>query len=79
MTVTARSMEVAQFMMTALHERDSVPTMREICEHFGWASLNSAQTHFDSLVAGGVIEKLRGKARGYRFKDRAHFKSAEGM
>ena len=42
------------------------PTRKEICERFGFASHNAAQSHLEALARLGAISIRRGTARGIR-------------
>ncbi|MDA0824033.1 MAG: transcriptional repressor LexA [Proteobacteria bacterium] len=42
------------------------PSVREIQEEFGFKSTATVREHLDALVAGGELEQLSGKDRGYR-------------
>lgn len=43
-----------------------VPSRREISNHFGWVSANSAHEHLMRLQDGGYIEIAEGKSRGIK-------------
>ncbi len=40
------------------------PTMREICNAFGWSSLNTCNDHIRALVRKGYIRRIPNVARG---------------
>lgn len=42
------------------------PTMQEICDSFGWKSINAADTHIKALVRKGALLKAPTKSRGIR-------------
>ena len=48
---------VYDFMREFFRENDQLPPCRVIADKFGFASLNAAQTHLDSLARRGLIEK----------------------
>lgn len=66
---TARQLELHQFMILYQHEHSMPPTLREICEAFGWSSTNSAKEHLRYLEQKGLVKHVKGKkcglARGY--------------
>ncbi|MEM8886049.1 MAG: transcriptional repressor LexA [Planctomycetota bacterium] len=47
------------------------PTVREVQEQFGFRAVQSAREHLERLVEEGRLDKLPGRARGYRLPDRA--------
>ena len=60
--VTLRQYNVLAYI-TAYYEQEGVPpTLTEICEAHGWASLNAAQTHCKALEKRGLLRKTK---RGY--------------
>ena len=42
------------------------PTVREVQERFEFRSVQTARQHLETLVAEGRLDKVNGKARGYR-------------
>ncbi len=40
------------------------PTLRELCEEFGWSSTGTARDHIRALVRKGLLEAAQGRARG---------------
>ena len=54
---TAMQWAVMGFMYAFRADEDRLPTRPEISSHFGWRSVNSADTHINSLVVKGFIEK----------------------
>jgi repressor LexA len=59
-----------QSVLTFLENRqecgDPPPTVREICEHFGYGSTRSAADHLDALKKKGVVTREHKSARGLR-------------
>lgn len=62
LALTQRQADVLAYIKKHLKASDVPPTMREISEHFGWASHNSAQHHLMALHAAGAVRKTN---RGY--------------
>ncbi|MBN1347531.1 MAG: transcriptional repressor LexA [Phycisphaerae bacterium] len=62
-TLTPRQRNVLDFILD--RRRDgSVPTVREIAEHFGFSSPNAAAQHLKLIEKKGYIRLLKGRARG---------------
>jgi len=55
---------VLRFMRERLTAGDP-PTVREVQEEFGFHAFQTAHEHLERLVAGGLLAKRSGKARGY--------------
>jgi len=53
---------IEQFILT----EGMPPTRGEISYHFGWSSINAAQTHLKRLHKAGYIHITPGKARAIR-------------
>lgn len=51
--------KVLRFVQKHTLEQGLPPTRQEICTHFGWSSLNSANTHIDALWQLGMLRKPR--------------------
>lgn len=57
--------EVYDFVVSFRGDKGVPPTRGEICEHFGWVSLNAADQHLKLIEKKGYLRLLRGKrARG---------------
>lgn len=48
---------VMGFLYAFHRQEDRLPTRPEICAHFGWRSVNAADSHITFLIAKGFIEK----------------------
>jgi repressor LexA len=59
---TDRQLEIFQFIRE--RSRPSGPTIREIMDHFGFASPNGAMCHLVALERKGLIRRHAGQARG---------------
>ncbi len=55
---------VLKFLVDFNAEYGFPPTIRELCRHFGFKSLNTAHFHLRSLERKGYIEVHPGKGRG---------------
>jgi repressor LexA len=56
--------QVFEFLINFNVEHGFPPTIRELCHHFGFKSLNTAHFHLRSLEKKGYIEVHSGKGRG---------------
>jgi repressor LexA len=56
--------KILQFLMDFNAEHGFPPTIRELCAHFGFKSLNTAHFHLRSLEKKGYIQVHPGKGRG---------------
>lgn len=63
--LTERQKEIFDFILTSVREQGFIPSMREICEAFGFASTNSVHTHLNALAKKGYISRRPGKARSF--------------
>jgi repressor LexA len=63
-TLTKRQGEVLRFIMDRQRRAGSIPTVREIAEHFGFSSPNAAAQHLRLIEKKGYIQLLKGRARG---------------
>lgn len=62
---TQAQLEVHAFML-AFHEREGVwPSLREICDEFGFASTNSAHAHLVALKRKGLARQRPKCMRGW--------------
>ena len=53
--LTARQTEVLSFIVSHQAQTQRPPTRAEISTHFGWGSINSAETHVRALAKKGAI------------------------
>lgn len=58
--------EVLGFIAERIAAQGWPPTVREICEHFGWVSSNTAFCQLAALEKKGAIERLPNAARAIR-------------
>ena len=69
--LTKKQTRVLAFIQ-ARQESGMSPTMREICDHFGFRSPNAATDHVKALRRKGYLaENPRGKARNFQIIERA--------
>ena len=64
--LTARQLEVLNFIRKALEEHGLPPTRSEIAEALGFRSANAAEEHLRALARKGAIELRPGASRGIR-------------
>jgi len=62
--LTERQRQVLDFIRSSLGDRGIAPTLREIAEHFGFASTASAQKHVDELEKKGWLIRRKHRRRG---------------
>jgi len=62
--LSSKQGEVLTFLMDFTAEYGFPPTVRELCDHFGFKSLNTAHFHLRSLEKKGYIQIHPGKGRG---------------
>lgn len=55
--ITRRQAEFLAFCIEWLLERHTVPTLRSICDHFGFRSTNGASDHIAALQAKGFLRR----------------------
>lgn len=53
--ITATQRSVLDFVRSSIEKRGISPTLREICEHFGWSSLDAARAHVAALKRKGAL------------------------
>ncbi len=53
--VTEQTLDVLVFIISHLVETQRVPSMREICERFDWASKTAAHKHCHTLAQKGFL------------------------
>ena len=64
--LTERQKEVLSFIRQFITKEGVSPTVREVAQHFGFASPLSAQLHINALLKKGLITKTPLKARNIR-------------
>ena len=63
MPLTQRQQEILKFIESYLETRGYSPSMEEIADHFGIASLNAIHKHLRVLQERGFIRRLSNRAR----------------
>lgn len=61
--LTGRQQEIFDYILNSLREEGVIPSVREICDAFGFASTNAVNSHLDALVRKGYISRRSGQAR----------------
>ena len=67
---TRRQLDVLEFVAAHLGSAGYPPTLREICDHFGWSSLVSASNHLAALERRSLIERKPEISRGLRITEK---------
>lgn len=65
-TLTKRQQEVLDFVRDTVQRDGTSPTLREICEHFGFASPKAAADHLRALERKGALARQARRARSLR-------------
>jgi repressor LexA len=65
-TLTKRQQEVLDFVRNTQATLGTSPTLREICEHFGFRSPKAAADHLTALQRKGALARLARRARGLK-------------
>jgi repressor LexA len=63
-SLSGKQEQVLEFLINFNTEHGFPPTIRELCQHFGFKSLNTAHFHLRSLERKGYIQVHPGKGRG---------------
>ncbi|MCC8190387.1 MAG: hypothetical protein LIP77_07085, partial [Planctomycetes bacterium] len=61
--LTPRQQDIFDFILTSLREDGAIPTVREICQAFGFSSTNAVNSHLEALTKTGYINSRPGAAR----------------
>ena len=64
--LTFRQGEVLAFIVTFTAREKWSPTRREISDHFGWRTINAAETHVKVLVKKGYLKVRDGAWHAHR-------------
>ena len=64
--LTARQLQIFDFISTQILEQHRAPTRAEIAHHFGFRSANAAECHLRALANHGVVSLDRYTSRGIR-------------
>lgn len=69
LALTKRQREILAFLRSYLEEHGCSPTLEEIADHFGLASLNGVYKHLQLLEERGAIKRLSNRARSIQLID----------
>lgn len=61
--LTKRQKEILDFILDSFRNEGFIPSVREICDAFGFASTNAVVCHLDALARKGYIARRPGTAR----------------
>jgi len=64
-----RLISILIFIDQQQRQYGSPPSIREICEHFYYASTSVGNHWLDQVEKSGLIERIHGRARGIRITD----------
>ena len=65
--LTARQAQIFKWIKDKIN-RGVPPTVREICDHFGWSSTNAGTGFLRQLESKGYIYRIPGKSRNIRLR-----------
>ncbi|WP_339867513.1 transcriptional repressor LexA [Pseudohongiella nitratireducens] len=69
--VTNRQSDILAFCTERWEAGECLPSLREICAHFGYASTRAAADHLNALKAKGYLADDTQHKRGYRLTEKA--------
>jgi len=72
MPLTKRQKQILDYLEEFLTSREYSPTLEEIADHFGMASLNGVYKHLKVLEEKGFIKRLSNRARSIQILQREH-------
>lgn len=75
--LTQRQLEILQFIHEQSQENGYWPSIREMQQHFGFASTNAVMGHLRALERKRVISRIHGQARTFKITDRSYLPEAE--
>ncbi len=61
--LTPRQQEIFEYILRSLREEGVIPSIREMCDAFGFSSTNAINTHLEALAKKGYINRRPGTAR----------------
>ncbi|HLG20403.1 MAG TPA: transcriptional repressor LexA [Bdellovibrionota bacterium] len=70
MDLTDIQKKVLEYIEREVGEGGTAPSLREICHHFRFNAVGTAQDHVRALIQKGYLERDSGKARGLRLAGR---------
>lgn len=66
--LTKRRIEILDFIINFKNTKNQMPTVREICKHFGFKSTNGVYEHLKALERDGYLDLESNKARNISLK-----------
>src|SRR6478609_11895640 len=64
--LTKRQSEIYSYIQECQHEDGVIPTLQEICEHFGFKSINAAREHLRLIERKGLLVRSPGQPRAIK-------------
>src|ERR1041384_7088905 len=64
--LTLRQSEVYTFIQERLRTEGVIPTLQEICQRFGFRSINSAREHVRLIERKGLLHRSPGQPRAIK-------------
>jgi repressor LexA len=71
MRATDKQSDILAFCIERWEAGESLPSLREICTHFGYASTRAAADHLNALKVKGYLADGAENKRGYRLTEKA--------
>lgn len=71
MKVTNKQSDILFFCIEHWEAGESLPSLREICSHFGYSSTRAVADHLNALKTKGYLADDTGNKRGYRLTEKA--------
>ena len=65
-SLTGKQSKIYEFIVACQRDDGYPPTQAEICDHFGFDSLNAVRSHLALIEKKGYIYLTGGKARGIK-------------
>lgn len=69
--ITNKQSDILAFCIQRWEDGVSLPSLREICKHFGYASSRAATDHLSALKTKGYLAEDTESKRGYRLTEKA--------
>ncbi len=71
MEITNKQSDILAFCIECWEAGESLPSLREICGHFGYASTRAAVDHLSALKTKGYLADDTESKRGYRLTEKS--------
>jgi SOS-response transcriptional repressor LexA len=65
--LTREDRDILKYMRRHIRENDSMPTVRELADAFGWKSPTTALNRINGLIRKGHLERVKTGKNAFRF------------